>query len=118
MVQIFEPVPTRWSSELNIACDCVGVRLRRFDVGKIEMMPTLEQGGGRTPPAIKAMSKSALVQDFLHEGFWFYFWAFCSGTRFPSASILRTSPRFSSRMPLSTLLMSPTMTQIRCLGRM
>src|SRR5580698_8527256 len=35
----------------------------------------------------------------------------CTG--FPSASILCTSPRFRSRMPASTLLMSPTTTQIK-----
>jgi hypothetical protein len=32
---------------------------------------------------------------------------------FPSTSILWTSPSFSSRMPASTLLMSPTTTQTR-----
>jgi hypothetical protein len=38
------------------------------------------------------------------------------GTGLPSGSILWTSPMFSSRMPGSTLLMSPTMIQTRWLG--
>src|SRR6266513_2745097 len=40
--------------------------------------------------------------------------AHCTGL--PSASILCTSPTFNSRIPVSTLLMSPTTTQTRWLG--
>jgi hypothetical protein len=39
-------------------------------------------------------------------------------TGLPSESILWTSPIFSSRMPASTLDMSPTTSQIRCWGWM
>src|SRR5215472_4629280 len=39
-------------------------------------------------------------------------------TGLPSTSILWTSPRFKERMSASTLLMSPTTTQIRWSGKM
>src|SRR5471030_1536326 len=42
--------------------------------------------------------------------------SYCSGL--PSASILRTSPRFSSRTPASTLPMSPTTTHTSLPGTM